>query len=57
MIWVDPEGGRGSPPALKNDKNEGFLRNTGPDPLKNKNSFKRALIVLYWAIIGPPAGR
>ena len=33
---ADPEGGRGSgpPPPLKNNKNIGFLSNTGPDPLK-----------------------
>ena len=28
------EGGRGSRTPLKNNKNTGFLRNTGPDPLK-----------------------
>ena len=33
---ADPEGGgggRGSGPPLKNHKNIGFFRNTGPDPL------------------------
>ena len=30
------------PPHLKNRKNKGFLRNTGPDPLKNYKATKPA---------------
>ena len=39
--WADPEGGTQgggqgvrTPPPLKNQKNIGFLSNSGPDPLK-----------------------
>ena len=48
-------GGRGPdpPPPLKNHKNIGFLRNTGPDPLKNHNP----AIIQFWAIIGTPEKR
>ena len=42
---TDPEGGgdRGSGPSppLENDKNIGFLSNTGPDPLKNHSYLAR----------------
>ena len=31
---ADPEGGQGVQIPLENDKNIGFLSNTGPDPLK-----------------------
>ena len=55
---VDSEGGTGGPdPHLENDKNVGFLSNTGPDPLKNHKAFKSAFNVLCWAIIGPPVKR
>ena len=40
-------GGRGSehPPLLKNHKNLGFIRNTGPYPLKNLKATKPAFNV------------
>ena len=52
--WVDPEGGgdRGSGPLQENHKNIGFLRNTGPDPLKNHKA-----TIQFWVIIGTPANR
>ena len=46
--WADPEGGGGGQGVrtpLKNHKNTGFLRNTGPDPLKSKNDIKPAFNV------------
>ena len=49
--------GSGGPGPLENDKNKGFLSNTGPDPLKNNKSFKRAFNVLCLVTIGPPAKR
>ena len=39
---------------MKNHKNIGFPRNTGPDPLKN-HSYQAS--IQYWAIIGRPAKR
>ena len=44
---ADPEGEQGvrTPPPLKNHKNIGFLRNTGPDPLKNRKATKPAFKV------------
>ena len=36
---------RRSGPPLKNHKNKGFLRNTGPDPLKNYKATKPAFNV------------
>ena len=30
------------PPSMKNNKNIGFLRNTSPDPLKNRKATKPA---------------
>ena len=45
---------------LENDKNIGFLSNTGPDLLKNNKSFKRAFNVLhcilghYWPVSETP---
>ena len=33
-------GGRGSGPHMKNNKNIGFLSNTGPTPLKNHKATK-----------------
>ena len=39
-------GGQGvKTPLLKNHKNKGFLRNTGPDPLKNHKATKPAFNV------------
>ena len=35
-------GGQGVQTPLKNNKNTGFLRNTGPDPLKNHKATKPA---------------
>ena len=35
-------GGRGPDPPMKNDKNIGFLSNTGPDLLKNHKTTKPA---------------
>ena len=36
---ADPEGGgQGVRTPLKNNKNIGFLSNTGPDPLKNQEA-------------------
>ena len=52
--YADPEGGdRGSgpPPPLKNHKNIGFLRNTGPGLLKSQGY---QASIQCWAIIGPP---
>ena len=55
---ADPEGGgdkgSGPPPPLKNHKNIGFSRNTGPDPLKNRNY---QASIQCWAIISTPAKR
>ena len=44
---ADPEGGGagGPDPPLKNHKNEGFLSNTGPDPLTNHKATKPAFNV------------
>ena len=40
---ADPERGQGiRPPPLKNHKNIGFLRNTGPDSLKNQQTTTKA---------------
>ena len=59
---MDPEGGGGGgsdppPPPRKMTKIKGFLSNTGPDPLENYKSFKRAFNVFCWVIIGSPAKR
>ena len=41
MITLSTKRGTGGPdPNLKNHKNIGFLRNTGPDPLKKHGAFK-----------------
>ena len=42
---------RGSGPSIKNQKNVGFLSNTGPDPLKNHKATKSAFNV------GPSSAR
>ena len=42
---ADPEGGQGVQIPLKNNKNIGFLSNTGPDPLKNHKATKAAFNV------------
>ena len=45
---ADPEGGRGSrppPPPLKNQKNIGFLSNTGHDPMEDRKATKPAFNV------------
>ena len=46
--WADPGGGGGAgtgrPDHPKNHKNRGFLSNTGPDPLKKKQSYQAHLI-------------
>ena len=44
-------GGRGSGPPLKNQKNIGFLSDTGPDSLKNQTCMQ------CWSVICPPAKR
>ena len=44
----------GQTPSLKNHKNIGLLRNTGPDPLKSQ-SYQAS--IQCWAIIGLPARR
>ena len=46
--------GSGPPPTLKNHKNIGFSRNTGPDPLKNR-SYQAS--IQCWDIISTPAKR
>ena len=51
---VDPEGGRGSGPRLKNHKNIGLPSNIGLDPL-NSQSYQAS--IECWAIIGTPAKR
>ena len=51
---ADPKGDRGSGPPLKNHRNIGFLRNTGPDPEKSQ-SYQAS--IQCWAIIGTPAKR
>ena len=48
--WGGGEGATGGLDTLKNNKNIGFLSNTGPDSLKN-HSFE------CWVIIGMPAKR
>ena len=52
FTWADPEGGGGGgrggagvPDPLKNHKNIGFIRNTGPDSLK---------ITKLWRLAGVP---
>ena len=53
LTWTDPEGGQGlQTPTLKSHKNNNFLNNTGPDPLKNHKATKPAFIVI---IYGGPA--
>ena len=63
---VDPEGGLGvwTPPPLhqlKNHKAKGFLRNTGPDLLKNHKATKPAFNVAklghYWSVSETMAGQ
>ena len=49
---ADPEGGQGSGPPGKLQKNIGILSSTGPDPLKSQ-SYQAS--IQCWAIIGPPA--
>ena len=48
MACWNPEGGTGVRTII-NHKAEGFLSNTGPDPMKNKASIQ------CWAIIVTPA--
>ena len=43
---ADPEIGTGGP-DLKNQKNIGFLSNTGPDPLKNHKAARPAMLSNY----------
>ena len=51
--FVDPEGMTGVLEPLKNHKNMGFLRNTGPDLLPKNQPDQPG--IRCWAIIGPPA--
>ena len=54
-VWGGGEQGVRTPPPLKNQKDIGFLSNTGPDPLKNHKDTNPAFNV--GAIIGTPAKR
>ena len=49
--YANPEGGAACPDPPENHKNIGFLRNTGPDRLKNHKTTKPAFNV------GPPLAR
>ena len=53
VAWVDPEGGQGVEPPMKNHNNIGFTCNTGPDPLEITRATKPA----FYAIICLPAKR
>ena len=44
-------GGPDHPPPMKNHKNIGFFKNTGPDPMKNLKATKSAFSV------GPSSAR
>ena len=46
---------RGSRPPMKNNKNIGFLSNTGPDPPEKSQSYE--VNNQCWAIIGTEAKR
>ena len=49
--YADPEGGQGVRTPLENNKNIGFLSNTGPDPPKNHKAINSAFNV------GPSSAR
>ena len=44
----------GPPPPMKNDKNVGFLGNTGSDPLKDHS---HQVSIQFWVNIDTPAKR
>ena len=52
FVCANPEGGQGVRTPPENNKNIGFLSNTGLDPLKNHKTS-----IQCWAIIGPSAKR
>ena len=56
-VRIQRAGRETGPPPPENDKNIGFLSNSGPDPLKNNKSSKRAFNVLCMAIIAPQVKR